>query len=289
VAYEMMVGRPPFTGRSSAAILHKHVYERPPAPSTLNPELPARLEPVLLKVLAKDREKRFQAAGEFTATLLGEWQHPEQLNDTTETTGTTVSDREAMNNDAGGLDYIYSTPTAFERRLASLREELGLIVQERESAKEMRLEGSAKAADAEMRSIQKQIQILKNRIEIIKQGYEFWDKVPFEFACEACHFQFRWYCLGYVRKDGEFMPDDDLPVRVPLEAQRALKAAIDSHLFERFLLCEALDYPIEAIDLEQDDFTEMIPGCTYYLFGCSSWGDHFYINQWYESSFSSVL
>ena len=40
VAYEMLVGRPPFTGKSPTAILHKHVYEPPPAPATLNPSLP---------------------------------------------------------------------------------------------------------------------------------------------------------------------------------------------------------------------------------------------------------
>jgi serine/threonine-protein kinase len=69
VAYEMLVGRPPFTGRSPTAILHKHVYEPPPAPTALNPKLPAGLEPVLLKALAKGREERFQQAGAFAAEL----------------------------------------------------------------------------------------------------------------------------------------------------------------------------------------------------------------------------
>jgi ligand-binding sensor domain-containing protein/tRNA A-37 threonylcarbamoyl transferase component Bud32 len=69
VAYEMLVGRPPFTGKSPTAILHKHVYEAPPAPSELNPDLPAGLEPVLLQALAKKREERFQQAGAFAAAL----------------------------------------------------------------------------------------------------------------------------------------------------------------------------------------------------------------------------
>ena len=69
VAYELLAGRPPFTARSPTAILHKHAYEPPPAPRTLNPDLPAAMEPVLLKALAKGREERFQRAGAFAAEL----------------------------------------------------------------------------------------------------------------------------------------------------------------------------------------------------------------------------
>jgi serine/threonine-protein kinase len=69
VAYEMLVGRPPFAGRSPTAVLYKHVHERPPAPSTLNPDLPSELELALLKALTKGREDRFQQAGAFAAAL----------------------------------------------------------------------------------------------------------------------------------------------------------------------------------------------------------------------------
>jgi serine/threonine protein kinase len=69
VAYEMLVGQPPFTGKSPTRVLYQHVHEPPPAPTTLNASLPDGLEPVLLKVLAKGREERFQQAGDFAATL----------------------------------------------------------------------------------------------------------------------------------------------------------------------------------------------------------------------------
>jgi formylglycine-generating enzyme required for sulfatase activity len=69
VAYQMLVGQPPFAGKSPTAVLYKHVHEPPPAPGTLNPDLPAGLEPVLLKALAKRREERFQQAGAFAAAL----------------------------------------------------------------------------------------------------------------------------------------------------------------------------------------------------------------------------
>ena len=69
VAYQMLVGRPPFAGKSPTAVLYKHVHEPPPAPSMLNSDLPDRLEPPLLKALAKGRQERFQQAGAFAAAL----------------------------------------------------------------------------------------------------------------------------------------------------------------------------------------------------------------------------
>ena len=69
VAYEMLVGRPPFVGKSPTGILYKHIHEPPPAPTALNPGLSPVLELVLLKALAKGREERFQRAGVFAAEL----------------------------------------------------------------------------------------------------------------------------------------------------------------------------------------------------------------------------
>jgi formylglycine-generating enzyme required for sulfatase activity len=69
VAYEMLVGRPPFTGKSPTKVLYQHVHEPPPQPTTLNPNLPAGLGPVLLKALAKQRENRFQRAQTFAAQM----------------------------------------------------------------------------------------------------------------------------------------------------------------------------------------------------------------------------
>lgn len=73
VAYELLVGRAPFTGASPMAVLYKHVHEPPPTPTAVNPDLPPGLEPVLLKALAKRREERFQRAGVFAAALHEAW------------------------------------------------------------------------------------------------------------------------------------------------------------------------------------------------------------------------
>jgi serine/threonine protein kinase len=69
VAYEMLVGRPPFTGKSPTKVLYQHVHEPPPAPTALNPDLPVGLESILLQALAKQREKRFRHAGDFVGEL----------------------------------------------------------------------------------------------------------------------------------------------------------------------------------------------------------------------------
>jgi serine/threonine protein kinase len=69
VAYEMLVGRPPFIGKSATAILHKHVYEDPPKPTDLNPDLIPELEPILLEALQKERTERYQQAEIFAAEL----------------------------------------------------------------------------------------------------------------------------------------------------------------------------------------------------------------------------
>ncbi|HVL04268.1 MAG TPA: protein kinase, partial [Acidimicrobiales bacterium] len=43
VLYEMLTGRPPFTGDSPVAVAYKHVQEAPPPPRSLNPDIPPAL------------------------------------------------------------------------------------------------------------------------------------------------------------------------------------------------------------------------------------------------------
>ncbi len=78
VAYELLAGQPPFTGKSPTGILYKHVHETPPAPLSLNPHLPPEFEAPLLKAIAKPREQRFQQAGDFAAALRRAQQTREQ-------------------------------------------------------------------------------------------------------------------------------------------------------------------------------------------------------------------
>jgi beta-lactam-binding protein with PASTA domain/predicted Ser/Thr protein kinase len=69
VLYELLAGRPPFTGDTPVAIAYKQVNEAPVPPSAHNPDVPPRLDAVVMKCLAKNPANRYQTAEEFSADL----------------------------------------------------------------------------------------------------------------------------------------------------------------------------------------------------------------------------
>jgi serine/threonine-protein kinase len=70
VLYEMLAGRPPFTGETAVSVAYQHVSEAVTPASAFNPELSPALDQVVLHALAKDRNERFQSAEEFREHLL---------------------------------------------------------------------------------------------------------------------------------------------------------------------------------------------------------------------------
>ncbi|HEU4797718.1 MAG TPA: PASTA domain-containing protein, partial [bacterium] len=76
--YEMVTGALPFNGDSPIAIALAHVNQAPPAPRTLVPTLPLRIESIILFALAKAPSRRYRSAGEMRRDLIGEtelWSH----------------------------------------------------------------------------------------------------------------------------------------------------------------------------------------------------------------------
>jgi serine/threonine-protein kinase len=67
--YELLTGRPPFTGDVAAAILYQHNHARPQPPRELNPQVPAALNALVLRTLSKRPEERPQTAGQLKAEL----------------------------------------------------------------------------------------------------------------------------------------------------------------------------------------------------------------------------
>ncbi|PPK94269.1 serine/threonine-protein kinase [Kineococcus xinjiangensis] len=67
--YEILTGRPPFTGEAPVAVAYQHVSEQPKPPSTLRPEIPPAVDQVVLMALAKDRTHRYQSAADFADDL----------------------------------------------------------------------------------------------------------------------------------------------------------------------------------------------------------------------------
>ena len=67
--YEMCTGRPPFSGDTTGELLISIVQQTPVTPAELNPDIPDGLARIIDMCLQKDRELRFQRAGEIRAEL----------------------------------------------------------------------------------------------------------------------------------------------------------------------------------------------------------------------------
>ncbi|WUH99317.1 Stk1 family PASTA domain-containing Ser/Thr kinase [Spirillospora sp. NBC_00431] len=65
VLYELLTGKPPFTGDSPVAIAYQHVREEPVPPSGVDPQIPQWADAIVLKAMAKEAENRYQNATEF--------------------------------------------------------------------------------------------------------------------------------------------------------------------------------------------------------------------------------
>jgi len=69
--YHMLIGAVPFEGSTPAVVLTKHINEPLPDPAALRPELKPQIIKILRKMMAKDRENRFQAPDELIVALDG--------------------------------------------------------------------------------------------------------------------------------------------------------------------------------------------------------------------------
>jgi len=69
ILYEMVTGRVPFEGETPLGIAMKHKSEEPKDPRELNAQIPEDLSKVILRCMEKDKEKRYQSAGEVRSEL----------------------------------------------------------------------------------------------------------------------------------------------------------------------------------------------------------------------------
>jgi eukaryotic-like serine/threonine-protein kinase len=69
ILYEMVTGKPPFTGDDVSAIMFQILNFVPPPPSTVNPDAPEMLDFIVAKALAKSPGDRYASARELANDL----------------------------------------------------------------------------------------------------------------------------------------------------------------------------------------------------------------------------
>jgi serine/threonine protein kinase len=67
--FHMITGRPPFDCDHVGDYIAAHLKESPPAPSTIAPELPAAIDALMTRCLAKDPDARFQSMSELQQAI----------------------------------------------------------------------------------------------------------------------------------------------------------------------------------------------------------------------------
>lgn len=69
VFFEMLTGRPPFSGESPVSIAIKHLQSETPSVRRWNEEVPQSVENIIFKAMAKDPEQRYDSADEMKADI----------------------------------------------------------------------------------------------------------------------------------------------------------------------------------------------------------------------------
>lgn len=65
ILFQLVAGQTPYQGNTAIDIIEKHKYAPIPSVRLINPQLPASLEDLLRRALAKEPSNRIQSAGEF--------------------------------------------------------------------------------------------------------------------------------------------------------------------------------------------------------------------------------
>ncbi|TMD52424.1 MAG: hypothetical protein E6I93_09705 [Chloroflexi bacterium] len=69
ILYELLTGRPPFSGQQEHLLRHMHLHMQPQAPSVFNLVVSAAMDKVILRALAKNPHDRFATVSEFARAL----------------------------------------------------------------------------------------------------------------------------------------------------------------------------------------------------------------------------
>ncbi|HEX5689431.1 MAG TPA: serine/threonine-protein kinase, partial [Roseiflexaceae bacterium] len=79
ILFELLTGRLPFEHPQPMEVLLGHIQARPPSVRSLRPDLPAAVERLLYRALAKRPTARYATAGAFARALQDAWPAPPQV------------------------------------------------------------------------------------------------------------------------------------------------------------------------------------------------------------------
>lgn len=80
VMFELLTGRPPFSGESAVSIALKHLQNETPSPKRWNPDIPQSVENIILKATAKDPFHRYQSVNAMKRDIETAL-YPERINE----------------------------------------------------------------------------------------------------------------------------------------------------------------------------------------------------------------
>ena len=92
VFYECLTGEPPFAREGETAVILAHLNEPPPRPRSLRPELPAAIDEVIARALAKDPRQRYATCREFVTACRAVFEHVPQGSASVLSEGTIIVD-----------------------------------------------------------------------------------------------------------------------------------------------------------------------------------------------------
>lgn len=73
VLFELLTGQVPFQADTPMGVLLKHLYDEPPLPQSLRPDLPPAVAKVVLRALNKEASERYASAGALAQALQAAW------------------------------------------------------------------------------------------------------------------------------------------------------------------------------------------------------------------------